>query len=116
MSERQNNAAAKKQQKEKEEESPTIEANDPAAPAKYWLMKAEPETRIEKGKDVKFSIDDLAACDEPQGWDGGEQSKITFLPSLSLLLLFTGESNIEHEQVQRTSPLGHLYFLCLENP
>jgi len=34
-------------------------------------MKAEPETRIEKGKDVKFSIDDLAACDEPQAWDGG---------------------------------------------
>ncbi|KAI5803801.1 PUA-like domain-containing protein [Geopyxis carbonaria] len=31
---------------------------------------AEPETRIEKGKDVKFSIDDLAACDEPAGWDG----------------------------------------------
>lgn len=38
---------------------------------RFWLMKAEPETRIEKGKDVKFSIDDLAACDEPQGWDGG---------------------------------------------
>ncbi|KAF8245203.1 DUF55-domain-containing protein, partial [Wilcoxina mikolae CBS 423.85] len=37
---------------------------------RYWLMKAEPETRIEKGKDVKFSIDDLAACDSPQGWDG----------------------------------------------
>ena len=34
-------------------------------------MKAEPETRIEKGKDVKFSIDDLAACAEPQAWDGG---------------------------------------------
>jgi predicted RNA-binding protein with PUA-like domain len=25
----------------------------------YWLMKAEPETRIEKGVDVKFSIHDL---------------------------------------------------------
>ena len=37
----------------------------------YWLMKAEPESRIEKGKDVKFSIDDLAACSEPQPWDGG---------------------------------------------
>ncbi|KAI8607003.1 PUA-like domain-containing protein, partial [Chytriomyces sp. MP71] len=34
-----------------------------------WLMKAEPETRIEKGKDVRFSIDDLmekrSSC-----WDG----------------------------------------------
>jgi hypothetical protein len=27
----------------------------------YWLMKAEPETRLEGGVDVKFSIDDLAA-------------------------------------------------------
>ncbi|KAF8422496.1 PUA-like domain-containing protein [Tirmania nivea] len=36
----------------------------------YWLLKAEPESRIEKGKDVKFSIDDLAACKEPAGWDG----------------------------------------------
>jgi predicted RNA-binding protein with PUA-like domain len=37
----------------------------------YWLMKAEPESRVEKGKDVKFSIEDLAASEEPQGWDGG---------------------------------------------
>ncbi|KIW12427.1 hypothetical protein PV08_09704 [Exophiala spinifera] len=36
----------------------------------YWLMKAEPESRIEKGVDVKFSIDDLAAKTEPEGWDG----------------------------------------------
>ena len=36
----------------------------------YWLMKAEPDSRIEKGKDVKFSIDDLRAAVEPEGWDG----------------------------------------------
>ena len=36
----------------------------------YWLMKAEPESRIEKGKDVKFSIDDLRIATEPEGWDG----------------------------------------------
>ncbi|KAK5064324.1 hypothetical protein LTR84_000157 [Exophiala bonariae] len=36
----------------------------------YWLMKAEPESRIEKGHDVKFSIDDLASKAEPEGWDG----------------------------------------------
>lgn len=34
------------------------------------LMKAEPESRIEKGKDVKFSIDDLEAASEPEKWDG----------------------------------------------
>lgn len=36
----------------------------------YWLMKAEPESRIEKGKDVKFSIDDLKEANKPEGWDG----------------------------------------------
>ncbi|KAJ5895155.1 hypothetical protein N7495_006846 [Penicillium taxi] len=36
----------------------------------YWLMKAEPESRIEKGADVKFSIDDLAAAKVPEPWDG----------------------------------------------
>lgn len=36
----------------------------------YWLMKAEPESRIENGVDVKFSIDDLAAKKEPEPWDG----------------------------------------------
>ncbi|KAL5323254.1 hypothetical protein ACEPPN_007788 [Leptodophora sp. 'Broadleaf-Isolate-01'] len=35
----------------------------------YWLLKAEPESRIEKGKDIKFSIDDLAAKTEPEPWD-----------------------------------------------
>ncbi|KAK4444558.1 hypothetical protein QBC34DRAFT_414855 [Podospora aff. communis PSN243] len=36
----------------------------------YWLLKAEPESRIERGVDVKFSIDDLAAKTEPEPWDG----------------------------------------------
>ena len=35
-----------------------------------WLMKAEPDSRMEKGKDVKFSIDDLRNATEPEGWDG----------------------------------------------
>ncbi|KAF9226726.1 DUF55-domain-containing protein [Gyrodon lividus] len=26
---------------------------------KYWLMKAEPDSRVVKGKDVKFSVDDF---------------------------------------------------------
>lgn len=36
----------------------------------YWLMKAEPESRFEKGVDVKFSIDDLKNAKEPEPWDG----------------------------------------------
>lgn len=27
---------------------------------------------MQKGKDMKFSIDDLKACKEPAGWDGGK--------------------------------------------
>ncbi|XP_005216668.1 thymocyte nuclear protein 1 isoform X6 [Bos indicus x Bos taurus] len=37
----------------------------------YWLMKSEPESRLEKGVDVKFSIEDLQA--QPRQttcWDG----------------------------------------------
>ncbi|KAL4887949.1 PUA-like domain-containing protein [Aspergillus ambiguus] len=36
----------------------------------YWLMKAEPESRFEKGVDVKFSIDDLRERTKPEPWDG----------------------------------------------
>jgi hypothetical protein len=37
----------------------------------YWLMKAEPESRIENGVDVKFSIDDLRARGAGgEAWDG----------------------------------------------
>ena len=34
-----------------------------------WLMKAEPETRMEKGVDVKFGVEDFAACGVTE-WDG----------------------------------------------
>lgn len=36
----------------------------------YWLMKAEPDSRIVNGIDVKFSIDDLMNSDKPEPWDG----------------------------------------------
>ncbi|CEF61221.1 Thymocyte nuclear protein 1 [Strongyloides ratti] len=35
----------------------------------FWLMKAEPETRIVRGVDVKFTIDDLEKC-KISTWDG----------------------------------------------
>jgi len=44
----------------------------------YWLMKAEPESRVEKGVDVKFSIDDLAAAKEPEPWEGKSSTHISF--------------------------------------
>ncbi|KAH8595270.1 PUA-like domain-containing protein [Bisporella sp. PMI_857] len=42
----------------------------PSSDRQYWLMKAEPESRLEKGHDIKFSIDDLAAKTVPEPWDG----------------------------------------------
>lgn len=46
------------------------EAEATESDCQYWLMKAEPESRIENGVDVKFSIDDLKAKVEPEAWDG----------------------------------------------
>ncbi|KAJ3303358.1 Thymocyte nuclear protein 1 [Kappamyces sp. JEL0829] len=37
----------------------------------YWLIKAEPNSRVENGVDVKFSIDDLKNCpDGTDCWNG----------------------------------------------
>lgn len=36
----------------------------------YWLLKAEPLPRYEKGVNVAFAIDDLAACTSPEPWTG----------------------------------------------
>ncbi|XP_077314129.1 thymocyte nuclear protein 1 [Lithobates pipiens] len=38
---------------------------------RYWLMKSEPESRMEKGMDMKFGIEDLKAQpDQTACWDG----------------------------------------------
>ncbi|OJJ40980.1 hypothetical protein ASPWEDRAFT_240609 [Aspergillus wentii DTO 134E9] len=61
------------------DESQTAKTDSPSTKAdgadededrSYWLMKAEPESRLEKGVDVKFSIDDLQAAEVPEPWDG----------------------------------------------
>ena len=37
----------------------------------YWLMKSEPESRIENGHEMKFGFDDLKANkDQTTWWDG----------------------------------------------
>ena len=46
------------------------ETEDTESGQQYWLMKAEPESRMEKGVDVKFSIDDLQAKGGAEAWDG----------------------------------------------
>lgn len=40
-----------------------------AGDMKHWLMKAEPNSRIVKGKDVKFSVDDFEAVGTT-AWEG----------------------------------------------
>ncbi|CAK5274525.1 unnamed protein product [Mycena citricolor] len=40
-----------------------------SAAEKYWLLKAEPDTRIVKGKDVKFSVDDFEQV-KTSPWEG----------------------------------------------
>lgn len=38
---------------------------------RYWLIKSEPETRMEKGIDMKFGIEDLKKePDQTACWDG----------------------------------------------
>jgi len=56
--------------KKQTESSSNAKLSTPATGRQYWLMKAEPESRFEKGKDIKFSIDDLAAKTVPEPWDG----------------------------------------------
>ncbi|MCJ1247416.1 hypothetical protein MMC30_004630 [Trapelia coarctata] len=60
----------KKRGKEVSDHEAEEAVDDEATQKQYWLMKAEPESRMEKGKDVKFSIDDLAVRTEPEAWDG----------------------------------------------
>jgi hypothetical protein len=57
-------------------------------------MKAEPESRLEKGHDIKFSIDDLASKTEPEPWDGKP-----FHPYYQSAILLTSMQAFEHTQV-----------------
>ncbi|KAI0129055.1 PUA-like domain-containing protein [Xylariales sp. AK1849] len=66
--------AAATKQKASSSVASKAEATDGASSSSsektYWLLKAEPESRIENGVDVKFSINDLASRTEPEPWDG----------------------------------------------
>lgn len=61
-----------------------IPAVNPEAPRHdgewYWLMKAEPETRLENSVDVSFSIDGLRARTRPEGWDGEPRAPEALFP------------------------------------
>lgn len=55
---------------ETDEEKDVVDGDKARGGSSYWLMKAEPESRIVKGKDVAFSIEHLRAATEPEPWDG----------------------------------------------
>ncbi|KAI9331669.1 thymocyte nuclear protein 1 [Zopfochytrium polystomum] len=60
---------SKQSKKSKQSVVDSSETEPSHSDVRYFLMKAEPESRLEKGKDVKFSIDDLAAVGH-SSWDG----------------------------------------------
>ncbi|XP_048652193.1 thymocyte nuclear protein 1 isoform X2 [Marmota marmota marmota] len=59
----------------------------------YWLMKSEPESRLDKGVDVKFSIEDLKAQPlQTACWDGVRNYQIV------------KEAYPDHTQFEKNSP------------
>jgi hypothetical protein len=57
----------------------------------FWLMKAEPEPRLENGHDVSFSIDDLAAKATPEAWDGKVLFSSCQLAISGIIILYTSD-------------------------
>jgi predicted RNA-binding protein with PUA-like domain len=78
----------------------------------YWLMKAEPDSRVENGVDVKFSIDDLMNAKVPEGWDGKDQS---VFGSSVRLLTYIGVRNIVARNRMRAMKKGDLAFFYHSN-
>lgn len=78
----------------------------------YWLMKAEPNSRLENGVDVKFSIDDLMNAKEPEGWDGIAKSLLQDLPSM---LTWLGVRNAVARNRMRAMKKGDLAFFYHSN-
>uniref|UniRef100_A0A6J0TP58 Thymocyte nuclear protein 1 n=1 Tax=Pogona vitticeps TaxID=103695 RepID=A0A6J0TP58_9SAUR len=90
----------------------------------HWLMKSEPESRLEKGVDVKFGIEDLKAQPEQTAcWDGVRNYQArNFLramkvgqeaffyhsnckgPGIAGIVKITKEAYPDHTQFDKTDP------------
>ena len=68
-------------------------ATEEAGGKQYWLMKAEPESRLENGVDVAFSIDHLKSSTEPEPWDGAKSCLLPALVHLANGIRGTGVRN-----------------------
>ena len=93
----------------KESDWDTVEEDDGR---QYWLMKAEPNSRIENGVDVKFSIDDLMKAKEPEGWDG---MRACVSQELSSMLTVPGVRNLVARNRMRAMKKGDLAFFYHSN-
>jgi predicted RNA-binding protein with PUA-like domain len=71
-SKRKNTSSASTRSSSKEsDDNKKFKGNANTTARQYWLLKSEPESRIENGIDMKFSIDDLRNCpEETSSWDG----------------------------------------------
>ncbi|KAG9265400.1 thymocyte nuclear protein 1 [Astyanax mexicanus] len=57
--------------KSEDQKSPEDSSSRSTCTYSHWLMKSEPESRIENGVDVKFGIEDLKALpNQTSCWDG----------------------------------------------
>nr|XP_055052263.1 thymocyte nuclear protein 1 [Misgurnus anguillicaudatus] len=98
--------------------------NEQTCKASYWLMKSEPESRIENGVDVKFGIEDLKALPNQTGcWDGvrnyqarnfmrdmkvGQQAFFYHSnckePGIAGLMKIAKEAYVDHTQFDKKDP------------
>ncbi|XP_046857886.1 thymocyte nuclear protein 1-like [Xenia sp. Carnegie-2017] len=101
--------------------------NETEAKKKFtkWLMKSEPESRIEKGVDVKFGIEDLKSSpNQTTHWDGvrnyqarnfmRDQMRIGELaffyhsnckePGIAGIMEVVRESYVDHTQFDKADP------------
>ncbi|XP_040848583.1 thymocyte nuclear protein 1 [Ochotona curzoniae] len=98
--------------------------NREKAPSSHWLMKSEPESRLEKGVDVKFGIEDLKAQPKQTAcWDGVRNYQArNFLramkleqeaffyhsnckqPGIAGLMKIVKEAYPDHTQFEKSSP------------
>ncbi|KAJ3260266.1 hypothetical protein HK103_000901 [Boothiomyces macroporosus] len=84
-----------------------------AKPTNYYLIKAEPESRLENGVDVKFSIDDLEKS-KTTAWEGVrnyearnnmKKMKIDDLtPGIAGLARVVKEAYVDHTAFDKSHP------------
>ncbi|XP_028413682.1 thymocyte nuclear protein 1-like [Dendronephthya gigantea] len=104
---------------------PTSDKVEPVKKFTKWLMKSEPESRIQNGVDVKFGIEDLKqSTDQTTHWDGvrnyqarnfmRDQMRIGELaffyhsnckePGIAGIMEVVKESYVDHTQFDKADP------------